>query len=48
MQIFNIPGDRDDLIEKYRKEQLFGDSEVTAQQCTFTQTSHCAGAMLVI
>lgn len=42
LQIFNIPGDRMDLIEKYEKEYLFDDSEVQEAECTFKQTSHCA------
>lgn len=43
LQIFNIPGDRGDLIEKYEKEYLFDDSEAIEADCTFKQTSHCAG-----
>jgi len=42
LQIFNIPGDRPDLIELYEKEYLFDDSEVAEAPCTFKQTSHCA------
>ena len=42
LQIFNIPGERDDLMEKYQKEWLFDDSEVQEAECTFKQTSHCA------
>lgn len=42
LQIFNIPGDRPDLMEKYEKEWLFDDSEVQDAECTFKQTSHCA------
>lgn len=42
LQIFNIPGDKPDLIEKYEKEFLFEDSEVQEVACTFKQTSHCA------
>lgn len=42
LQIFNIPGDRSDLIEKYEKEFLFDDSEVQEAECTFKQTSHVA------
>lgn len=42
LQIFNIPGDRPDLMEKYEKEWLFDDSEVQEAECTFKQTSHCA------
>lgn len=41
-QIFNIPGDRLDLIEEYEKEWLFDDSEAIEADCTFKQTSHCA------
>ena len=40
--IFNIPGNRPDLIAKYEKEHLFDDSEVADVDCTFKQTSHCA------
>lgn len=42
MQIISIPGDREDLIEKYSKEYLFSDAEVKEEFCTFKQTSHCA------
>lgn len=42
MQVISVPGDRADLIEKYEKEYLFGDNEVTDADCTFKQTSHCA------
>lgn len=43
LQIFNIPGDRKDLMEKYEKEALFSSAEVLIQPaCTFKQTSHCA------
>lgn len=42
LQIFSIPGDRPDLIERYEKEFLFEDSEVSEVECTFKQTSHCA------
>lgn len=42
LQIFSIPGDRPDLIEKYEKEFLFDDAEVAEVECTFKQTSHCA------
>lgn len=42
LQIFNIPGDRQDLIEKYEKDFLFEDSDVQEAACTFKQTSHCA------
>lgn len=42
LQIFSIPGDREDLIEKYEKEYLFDDAEVQEAECTFKQTSHCA------
>lgn len=43
LQIFNIPGDKPDLIARYEKEFLFNDNEVDAIECTFQQTSHCAG-----
>jgi hypothetical protein len=42
LQIFNIPGDRPDLIEDYQANHLFDDSEVEEVECTFKQTSHCA------
>jgi ThiF family len=42
LQIFNIPGDRFDLMEKYKKEHLPDDSQVMEAECTFKQTSHCA------
>lgn len=42
LQIFNIPGDRADLIEQYEKDWLFDDKEVKEAECTFKQTSHCA------
>lgn len=42
LQIFNIPGDRIDLIEQYEKEHLFDDAEVDEADCTFKQTSHVA------
>lgn len=42
LQIFNIPGNRPDLIERYEKEFLFDDSDVPDAACTFKQTSHCA------
>jgi hypothetical protein len=45
MQIFNIPGDREDLIKKYEDSYLPSDEEFTETEepdCTFKQTSHCA------
>jgi tRNA A37 threonylcarbamoyladenosine dehydratase len=42
LQIFNIPGNREDLIKEYEKEYLFADEEVEETDCTFKQTSHCA------
>jgi molybdopterin/thiamine biosynthesis adenylyltransferase len=42
LQILNIPGDRDDLVEQYEEEYLFEDSEVEEADCTFKQTSHVA------
>jgi molybdopterin/thiamine biosynthesis adenylyltransferase len=42
LQVFCIPGDRQDLISKYHSEYLFDDTEVQEQDCTFKQTSHCA------
>jgi ThiF family len=41
-QIFNIPGNRPDLIEKYEKEALFEEKEGYEGDCTFKQTSHTA------
>lgn len=40
--IFNIPGDRPDLMEKYEKEWLFDEKEGYEGDCTFKQTSHAA------
>ena len=42
LQIFNIPGDRPDLIDRYQKNYLFSDEEIAEVDCTFKQTSHCA------
>lgn len=42
LQIFNIPGDRPDLMEQYERDYLFDDEEVAEAECTFKQTSHCA------
>lgn len=42
MQIITIPGDNDELIERYEKEYLFPDAGVVDADCTFKQTSHCA------
>lgn len=42
IQIYSIPGDRQDLIEKYQTEALFDDNEVAELDCTFKQTSHIA------
>lgn len=42
LQVFCITGDKSDLISKYNSEYLFSDEEVTEQDCTFKQTSHCA------
>lgn len=42
LQIFNIPGDRGDLIEQYDDDYLFDDEQVAEAECTFKQTSHCA------
>ena len=42
LQIFNIPGDRPDLMEIYEKEHLFSDDDVKEAECTFKQTSHVA------
>lgn len=42
LQIFNIPGEDSDLMERYEKDYLFDDSEVDEADCTFKQTSHCA------
>lgn len=43
LQIFSIRGDSVENIEKYKKEYLFDDAEVQEQDCTFKQTTHCAG-----
>jgi hypothetical protein len=45
--IFNIPGDRPDLMEKYRTEYLYGDEEVEDPVCTFKQTPHMAAGIAV-
>lgn len=42
MQVFNIPGDRPDLMELYEKDWLFDDEEGSEGDCTFKQTSHAA------
>ena len=42
LQIFSIPGDDVERMEKYEKEWLFDDKEVEEAECTFKQTSHCA------
>lgn len=42
MQILTIPGDRDDLIDKYQAEYLFEDGSVIEADCTAKQTSHSA------
>ena len=42
LQIFNITGDRLDLIDLYEKEYLFEDKEGFEGDCTFKQTSHAA------
>ena len=41
-QIYCIPGDREDLIIKYKHEALFSDSSADELDCTFKQTSHVA------
>lgn len=41
-QIYNITGDRPDLIKKYEEEALFDEKEGYEGDCTFKQTSHCA------
>jgi molybdopterin/thiamine biosynthesis adenylyltransferase len=43
LQIFNIAGNDLEGMKKYYKEHLFDDSEVEEVDCTFKQTSHCAG-----
>lgn len=43
LQIFNIPGDDTEKMKQYYKEYLFDDAEVDEVDCTFKQTSHCAG-----
>ena len=42
IQIYTIPGNRDDLIAKYKEEALFKDDTVQELDCTFKQTSHVA------
>jgi hypothetical protein len=42
LQIFNIPGDRPDLMDIYETEHLFDDAEIGDGDCTFKQTTHCA------
>lgn len=42
LMIFNIPGDRPDLMDKYEKEQLFDEKEGYEGDCTFKQTTHAA------
>lgn len=41
-QIFNICGNRPDLIKFYETQYLFDDSKVPEAECTFKQTSHSA------
>lgn len=43
LQIFNIQGNDLASIKLYYKEHLFDDTEVDEVDCTFKQTSHCAG-----
>lgn len=42
MQIFNIPGDKPELMKKYKEEWLFDDEQGAEGDCTFKQTSHAA------
>jgi hypothetical protein len=42
LQIYNIPGDDEALIQEYSINYLFSDEDVEEQDCTFKQTSHCA------
>lgn len=41
-QIFNICGNRPDLIKLYEDKYLFDDANVPDAECTFKQTSHTA------
>lgn len=43
-QIYCIPGNRPDLIERYEKT-LFNDSEAEAAVCSYKQTTYCASAI---
>jgi hypothetical protein len=43
LQIFNISGNDLEKIKMYYNEHLFDDAEVEEADCTFKQTSHCAG-----
>jgi molybdopterin/thiamine biosynthesis adenylyltransferase len=42
VQVYSIPGDKQDLIDKYYSEALFDDSEVPELDCSFKQTTHVA------
>ena len=42
IQIYCIPGDRQDLIDKYRSDALFTEESAQVLDCTFKQTSHVA------
>jgi len=42
MQIFNIPGDKLEMMQKYKEEWLFDDEQAVEGDCTFKQTSHAA------
>ena len=42
LQIYSIPGNKQDLIDKYQKESLFNDSVVEELDCTFKQTTFVA------
>lgn len=44
-QIFTIPGDRPDLIEKYRNSYLPEKVDSGDISCTARQTTHCAAAI---
>lgn len=42
IQIFNISGNRHDLMTRYETAYLFDDDVVAEAECTFKQTSHTA------
>lgn len=48
MQIFNIPGDKPELMNKYKEEWLFDDEKGVEGDCTFKQTSHSAAMIAAL